>query len=336
MIKQELLQKLLPITDEEKKIMSGNGSINRNLYMDTPREIISSKKLLSAGKIIAIRPHTRFVHFPEHSHDYVEIIYMCQGTTTHIIDGTPITLGEGELLFLCQSAKQEILPAGEDDIAINLIVLPQFFDSALTMMGEEETPLKSFIINCIKNKSGAGYLHFKVTEVVPIQNLIENLIWTLMNDTQNKRNINQMTMGLLFLHLTNHTDKLASGAGGEEIVVKALKYIEENYKNANLGDLAAKLHYDISALSREIKKKTGKKYTQLLLEKRLSQAAFLLKSTNMNITEISASVGYENASFFYRNFKEYFGVSPRDYRQASKKPQAHIIQSKFNAKDIEK
>ena len=47
---------------------------------------INAQKLLSAGKLITIRPHTRFVHFPEHTHDYVEVVYMCEGVTEHIVN----------------------------------------------------------------------------------------------------------------------------------------------------------------------------------------------------------------------------------------------------------
>lgn len=315
MISEQLLNKLKKITPEEKKILSGDGNINRNLYMENFNNIINSKKMLSNGKLIDVRPHTRFVHFPEHSHDYVEIIYMCSGKTCHIIDGEPIELKEGELLFLCQRAKQEILPAQMDDVAVNFIVLPEFFDNALQMIGEEDTPLRRFVIDCLTN-NGGGYLHFGVSDVLPVQNLVENLIWTLVNEMPNKRNINQTTMGLLFLQLINHTDKLVSSVKEDETVVKTLRYIEENYHNGSLGELAKLMHYDISYLSREIKLRTGKNYTELVQEKRLSQACFLLKNTDMKIDDIAEKVGYENVSYFSRTFKKYYGITPGRYRKS--------------------
>ena len=320
MIKKELLDRLSPITEEERKILDGNASIDRDIYYSGEKSrVMSGEKLLTAGKKISVRTHTRFVHFPEHSHDYVEMIYMCAGTTTHVIDRKELLLSEGEILLLRPGSVQEILPAGERDVAVNFIILPEFFDSVLTLLGEEDSPLKSFLIDCIKGGSGAGYLHFKVSDVLPIQNLTENLIWTLINETPNKRNINQLTMGLLFLQLINHTDRLDYSQEDEKLVVKLLKYIEENYKSASLSELAAILHYDISALSREIKKATGKNYTELLLEKRLAQASFLLKNTSMTIDEISVSVGYENKSFFYTQFTKRYGASPRKFRLDTKR-----------------
>ena len=69
------------------------------------------EKVFYDGKLIDMRPHVRFIHFPLHTHNYVEFIYMCQGETTHIIDGQRIVLKEGDLLFMNQHARQEILPA---------------------------------------------------------------------------------------------------------------------------------------------------------------------------------------------------------------------------------
>lgn len=49
-----------------------------------------------------------------------------QGETIHVVDGRELKLKEGELLFLNQHAVQEIQPAGQDDIAVNFIILPEF------------------------------------------------------------------------------------------------------------------------------------------------------------------------------------------------------------------
>ncbi len=147
------MEKLKKITDEERKIIKGEQELDRNLYMiGAKSHIINSKKILEDGKLIGIRPHTRFIHFPEHSHNYVEIVYICDGSVKHIIDGKEIALQKGELLFLNQYAKQEILPAKEEDLAINFVVLPEFFDTTLSMISNEESILKDFIIGCLKKR----------------------------------------------------------------------------------------------------------------------------------------------------------------------------------------
>ncbi len=141
-MKEELLNKLLKITEEEAAILSGSNQIQPNLYTNLANQkdfTIDSKRLLEKGRLIEVRPHTRFVHFPKHNHNYVELVYMCSGSTTHILnDNEQITLKEGDLLFLNQNATHEILPAGSTDVAVNFIILPEFFDRSISMIQEDK------------------------------------------------------------------------------------------------------------------------------------------------------------------------------------------------------
>ena len=309
-----VVDRLSVITDEERAILKGRKSIDRYIYMDGSRDVISGEKLLEKGKLIAIRPHTRFIAFPEHSHDYVEMVYMCAGQTRHTVNGTAITLRKGELLMLGQNARQAIDPAGETDVAVNFIVRPAFFSGTLPFLGEEETPLRRFVVSCLTGETEAGYLLFHVADILPIQNLIENLLYTLMEETPNKRGILQMTMGLLFTQLMNHTEALQFETQEQNALISVLRYIEEHYRDGSLTEIAERLHYELSSLSRLIRQKTGKNYTELLQEKRLSQAAWLLRNTDKNVDEIANAVGYENLSYFHRLFAARYGLSPKKYR----------------------
>lgn len=173
---EELLNTLRTITPEEQKILDGRNEIDRELYVDSEQNTFDAKKLLEKGKLITIRPHTRFVHFPAHTHNYVEVIYMCSGHPRHIVNGNEVWLEQGEL------------------------------------------------------------------------------------------------------------------------------------------------HYDTCWLSREIKRHTGKTYTDLVQDKRLSQAAYLLTYTAMPVIDIGLAVGYENISYFHRIFQKKYGITPRTYRLKSQNP----------------
>lgn len=317
----ELLVELKKITPEEESILAGRAEIEKDIYMSEGHDTVEAKRLLDDGKLIQVRTHTRFVHFPRHTHNYIEVIYMCSGSTHHVIDGKDVFLQEGEVLPLNQKAVQEIYPAGMDDVAVNFIVLPEFFDCGLKMMGEEKNLLRDFVIDCLKGENGAaGYIHFKVADILPIQNLLENLIWSIWHRQPNKRSINQITMGLLFLQLMNYTDRMETGFGNRQqgVMISVLGYVEEHYRDGELSKLARLLHYDLYWLSREIKKITGKNYTELVQEKRLNQAVYLLEHTTMSVMDIGMSVGYDNISYFHRIFQKRYGMTPRKYRVTKK------------------
>lgn len=98
--------------------------------------------------------------------------------------------------------------------------------------------------------------------------------------------------------------------------MRVFRYIEENYRDGSLTELAGLLHYDLAWLSRQIKRRTGKSYTEHLQEKRMSQAAYLLKNTAMHVDRIAEAVGYSNLRYFHQLFRERYGLSPKKYRDS--------------------
>lgn len=315
MIAQEILEKLSPVTAEEASCRQNDSRVNWSVYNDAAAHRVYAARLLEPGKLIAVRPHTRFAYFPPHTHDYIEMIYMCSGSTVHRMNGERVELRTGELLLLGPHTVQEIEPAGEGDIAVNFIILPEFFDRSLAMLGAEETPLRRFILDSLCLEKGASeYFHFKVADVLPVQNLVENMLWTLVFGAPNKRQINQTTLGLLFLQLLNCTDRISYQNEAQGDMVWLHRYIEENFRTASLSEAASNMGYDIYHLSRLIRQKTGRTFLDIVQEKRMLQAAFLLKNTALRVEDISLAVGYENTSHFHRLFRARFGCAPRQYR----------------------
>lgn len=321
-MRKELIEELRLITEEERSILSGAAGVDRERYTQARDFVVDSGKMLEKGKLIDVRTHTRFVQFPKHRHNYIEIIYMCCGRTIHTVNNTgTVELGEGELLFLNQNACHEIAPAGENDIAVNFIVLPEFFDVAFEMI-ESDNVLKDFLVGSLRKENGrADYIHFKVADALPVQNLVENMVWSIKHHQANNRRINQTTMGLLFLQLLNYTDRIEQKESQQyesRLVLSVLKDIEENYKSASLTDAAERLNQSVYQLSRLVKKSTGLAYKELLQQKRFHKAVELLKSTSLPVADIIYSVGYDNTSYFHRVFKERFGMTPREYRTANR------------------
>lgn len=312
-MREELMRELRKITPEEEKLLAG-GRVERTLYTSSRDFTVDSEKLLAKGKLITVRPHTRFAEFPRHAHNYIEIMYMCSGQTVHTIDGErPLTLWAGELLFLNQHVSHAVRRAEENDIGVNFIVLPQFFDYALELIGTGNVVGK-FLVGGLRQSGGdMGCLHFRVADVPIVQNLVENLAWSIVYPQPNARKIDQITMGLLLLQLLNYTQELETPGGSQVLTV--LREIEENYRTVDLTWLAKELHVSLPYLSSAVHEATGRTFKELLLEKRLTKAASLLQETRLPVQDVISAVGYENTSYFYRVFRERFGCSPRDYRR---------------------
>lgn len=321
-MQQALLDQLRKITEEERKILDGEAEVDKDLYTSGRDFTVDSRKMLKEGRLIAVRTHTRFVYFPAHRHNFVEVLYVCEGSLTNIIDGKKVVVNKGELLFLNQFTKHEILKAGQNDIAINFMVLPEFFDVAYSMTGNDNM-LADFLVNVLRQDEERGeYLHFKVAEVLQIQNLLENIIYSLVTGRGNQNKINQTTMGLIFLYLMDSVQYVEMRLPNQYenmISMTTLDYIEQKYRTATLTELCDMLHLPMHVLSKMIKKTTGFNFKELLQRKRLSKAVELMCDTDLPISDIIAAVGYENNSYFHRVFKVRYGVTPRAFRVANKK-----------------
>ena len=296
--------------------------MDQGLYTSGKDFTVDSAKMLEEGKLIAVRTHTRFVHFPSHRHNFIEVLYVCEGSLINIIGGKQVVIEAGELLFLNQFTRHEILPAGKNDIAINFMILPEFFDVAYTMAGSNNV-LADFLVNVLRQNEEKGeYLHFRVAEVLQIQNLLENMIYSLVTGRGDQNRINQTTMGLIFLYLLDsvqYAEMRVPNQYENMISMTTLDYIEQNYKTATLTELCVRLHLPMHVLSKMIKKNTGFNFKELLQRKRMNKAIELMCETELPISDIIAAVGYENGSYFHRVFREKYHVTPRAFREINRK-----------------
>lgn len=320
-MQQAILEQLKKITPEEQALLSGGTGIQRERYTSRRDFVVDSRKLLERGKLIDIRPHTRFAHFPRHRHDYVELVYLCAGSTTHILnDRETIVMQPGDLLFLNQTVYHEILPASEEDLAVNFIILPEFFDRTLSVI-ERENVLRDFLVSVLSGDTGmTSYLYIQAGDILPVQNLMENMIWTLLHPKSGTNTLNQTSMSLLFLNLSLYAERINESTAGDSdqnVVFHVLRYIDAHYRTGTLEEVSGQVHRPTYAVSRLLKKHTGSNFKALLQQRRLQQATYLLTNTPLPVDSILQHIGYDNSSYFYRKFREKYGISPAEYRQSA-------------------
>lgn len=323
---RELLEMMGEITPEEQRILDGSG-IEKEIYTSKERFIVDREKMMEQGKMIAVRAHTRFVEFPKHRHNYIEMLYVCKGCIVNNIEGTIVRMTAGDLLLLNQYTAHSIEKTGKGDIGINLIILPQFFDSAIKML-DRNNIIADFLVSVLRNDVDEGkFLYFKTAGIIQIENVIENMIYSIVHK-QNEDQINQVLMGILFQYLLKYVTTLDvhSETNYEEVVARlTLEYIHQNYRTATLSELSGLLNQSVSGLSRLIKQKCGYSFKELLQRKRFQQAIILLCRTDIPVHDVIAAVGYENCSYFYRQFREKYHVSPKTYREQHKDDEKIVL-----------
>jgi AraC-like DNA-binding protein/mannose-6-phosphate isomerase-like protein (cupin superfamily) len=310
-----LIQKLSAVTDEEKRILSGSG-LDRGLYTEDADFIVHTDRLMR-GRDIDVRTHTRYTDFPLHRHNYLEVMIVLSGSITHEINGERITLGEGDILILNKHTSHSIKRADTSDIGVNVIISDSFVESLLKELSET---VFSELAEENSRPDGKGvYLCFSAKGNRQISNIVENLLFELIEYSADMQ-ILRSTTSLLFNYLSRKSGKLlriASTLPDRDGVRRAaiLGYLRSSYRRATLTELAETMFLSVPYLSKIVVSLFGKSFKELLLDERMKRAGEMIKNTDMPIGDIINSVGYENESYFHREFKKKNGVTPLVYRR---------------------
>ncbi|MGL4863911.1 MAG: AraC family transcriptional regulator [Cetobacterium sp.] len=302
------------LSDEEEKIIKNSDKLDYSIFKTTNHQIISFNKLVKEGEFISVRKHTRFINYPKHSHDYIELNFVLSGKSSQKINNELIELKKGDLLFLGPGIDHEIFYCEKDDIIINIIINPIFFESLLTFINLE-CSLSNFIIETTLKKENQTALFFKnLNTNKKIKNTMNSIILEISNLHGNNSKI-KLLVGLLLLELSEENPyKISKNEYEDSIILKVINFIELNIEDASLKNLALELKMKDYNLSKLIKKNTGKNFKEIVKDTRLEKICDLLINTNLPISEISRNFGFSSSSFFYKEFFKKYSKSPKDYR----------------------
>ena len=96
---------------------------------------------------------------------------------------------------------------------------------------------------------------------------------------------------------------------------KLIQTIESNKLNKlTIKELSFLCNMSVSTFKRRFEKSYAMSPIKWFQEKRLEQAAYLLKQKNKRPSDIYDEMGYENLSNFITAFKTKFGVTPKQYQ----------------------
>jgi two-component system response regulator YesN len=99
------------------------------------------------------------------------------------------------------------------------------------------------------------------------------------------------------------------------VINKACDYIVKNYhKNISLEEVAQTVHLSPFYFSRLFKQEKGHNFVDFLTKVRIDKAKKMLQNPDFTAVRIAAEVGYQDASYFSRVFRQIMGMTPNQYR----------------------
>ena len=319
-MREEILKQLSLLSEEEiaahAKIMAYNPKVKKKRRVIERRAIYTQS--VSATAPVFLRAHPRFLNTLEHAHDYVELMYVCSGTITHKIADQSISVDSGDIIILGKNTKHSILPSSSGDIGINIIISSDLFEVILNTIRHDSSLNTKLMLSFLDNDT-TRYKVFRCSQSIEVANIMESMIYSSFFKKNSNEYLLEQSVRILICYLCGLSvtfDDIDTVSYTEKTKKKIIKYIRTSYSTATLTECAQMLGLSPTYLSRWICQHFGKSFKELLMNERFSVARDLLQTTDTPIGEIIVHIGYENSSYFHKEFKKRFCMTPNAYRKA--------------------
>ena len=97
-------------------------------------------------------------------------------------------------------------------------------------------------------------------------------------------------------------------------LIKTIRRRLRSDEEVTVEAVTKELGYTRQYISGRFHRMTGRLLSQFLKEKRLEKAARLLKSGNLRISQVARRCGFDSENYFRQQFRQRFGMSPRQFR----------------------
>ncbi len=260
-----------------------------------------------------------------HTHAYIELAYIVEGEFRQRILGKDIVFSKGDFCLIDKNClHQDYLLDSPATILFFGIGNDMFSEIMQENIATEK--LVSFLQSAlIQQKDVQQYLHFKPTTEASIKKMEECLELLVAELRVNDTASSFIRKGLLFRIFRLLSTEYDFSLSSEQrktlnwiIFEEVSAYMKRSYSTISIQDLVNEFHFQEDYFNRLIKNKTGMTYSEYLQKIRLEKSCSLLLNTTQTVDEICETVGYHNKGFFYKLFKEKYGVTPSQYRKHNK------------------
>ncbi|GAB2699708.1 helix-turn-helix domain-containing protein [Paenibacillus thermoaerophilus] len=268
------------------------------------------------------RDRTREFREIYHAHQGMELLFVHEGEGTAVVGQQIIRISPGTLLYFrpFQLHRLRLAPADRPRYVRSLFVFePSVVDAALAAFPSLRSYLRSMTDGTLVPQG------FSIGDPDQVLALIRMHLPRLRQSDPARLLEEQLLFLTAFLHhASSHTperpgaDKESAGVRTHSVAERVMVWIEDHYAEAfDLKRLADDIHLSPNHISAAFRKAVGSSITEYLAARRIRQACWLLRTSDLSIREIGESVGLPNDSYFCQWFRKQVGMTPRAFRRSA-------------------
>lgn len=244
-----------------------------------------------------------------HYHPEYELIWTIKSHGRRFIGNSIAEYEPDELIFLGKNiphcwitpnpSEQMVVQMKEDFLGVDFLNTPECF-ALKNMLQESYRGLQFFGETKRKTQQKMKLL----VEKKSFERLL--LLLDILND---------LAQSIEFKYLSTDNFNIASNRKEINRIQTVYNYIHQNFhKEVSLDEAISLVNLSKSAFCKFIKRKTKKTFSQIVNQVRLQKAMNLLLETDKSIMQICFEVGYNDPSYFFKQFQKETGFSPKGFR----------------------
>lgn len=250
-----------------------------------------------------------------HCHEFYELIYVIRGSAVHIINEERHKACMGDLFFLNYDTVHTLEDMSENYKMIVVSFLPEILDESLENC-QDAGDMLLFLLNqqVFEKKDSAGYI---VLHACAGQ--FESVLKEMYEEFTNKRELGRFIIKNLLSVVLGRIYRMTVKEGEADLgdsLASVRGYLDQNYTGQiKLKELAKIALLSPAYLSARFKIRYGQSISDYVNSKRIERACFLIRTTDLPVSEIMKSSGFNDGKFFYKSFKNNTGMTPGEYRK---------------------
>ena len=281
-------------------------------------EEYNSESLINAEATIHIFSEEKGECVSIHIHDFIEIVYVLDGSAVHYVNGERYDVHRGDVLFINYASKHSFEPSC-DFKYVNICFDPDIVGGD-ALKDKAFSALQLGAFNEMRHDLDCGKLSLSGKERELFENILADMEREYLRRERGWCDVLKSYMNILFIHLLRRAVDNPYQEEVSDLWDKLLKYIEDNLSTElTLPFLAKKCFYNPSYFSRAFKERCGVSLTKYVTVRRVERAITLIENGGMSSEKIAEAVGFASKSALYRAVLREKGVSLSDYRKCNTK-----------------
>jgi AraC-like DNA-binding protein len=266
---------------------------------------------------------TRNQNIRAHSHDFVEMVYVKEGSAVHELEGCRYELKAGDLFVIEPGAVHSYRGSEHmETVVFNILFDRRLLYGELKGEADERYSMLEFLyLSPFLRKSSyfRPYLILTGIQKLQLEKQLDKLLYESTRREAGYELVIKACMVETMVYLGRHYANISAPSSAvltEEQWLRSISFMLDEYhdKTFSLETASRMCGMSVATFTMKFKQFTGLTFIEYKHEAQIKHACRLLRQTDLKIMAVAHEAGFDDVGFFHKVFRKKMGMTPSRYR----------------------